>query len=411
MSNRRRFGRVRKLPSGRWQARYTTPDGHDHTGIMTFPYKRDAEQYLARIETDLGRGVWLDPSSGRTRLADYAAAWLGRRPKPLRPRTRELYQSQLRLHILPTLGSVELGKITPSTVRTWHAGLLAAGTPGPVTVAKCYRLLRAILATAVEDEMLVRNPCVIRGAGLENSPERKTATIAEVYAVAEAIDARFRALVLLATFTGLRWGELVALRRTRLDLLHRTVNVVEQFVEMDDGSLHVGPPKTDAGRRVVSIPDVILADLEVHLATYARTERDALLFSGAKGAPLHRRNFAPKWRAAVRAAGAEHLRFHDLRHTGNTLAAATGASTKELMARMGHASMRAAMLYQHATPDRDAEIARLLSDRVATARAGSRVDPPKAVMPLLVTAGDRSNGHAGGTRLSVRTTPSRVAGR
>ncbi len=257
--------------------------------------------------------MWLDPNSGRVALRDYAAAWLDRRPKTLRPRTRELYESQLRRHIVPVLGAVELGKITPSAVRTWHADLLAADGPGQVTVAKCYRLLRAILATAVADELISRNPCTVKGAAVEHSAERKPATVAEVYDVADAIEPRFRALVLLAALSGLRWGELVALRRTRIDLLHRTVTVAEVLVETDDGRLHVGPPKSDAGRRTVAIPEVIVPDLESHLATYVGSGAEALLFTGAKGAPLHRRNFAPKWGAAVRAAGVEHLHFHDLR--------------------------------------------------------------------------------------------------
>jgi integrase len=168
-------------------------------------------------------------------------------------------------------------------------------------------------------------------------------------------------MVLFATFTGLRFGELRALRRDRLDILHKTVHVVEQYQELSSGQLVLGPPKTDAGRRTVTIPDVLITDLEKHLATYSGPAPNGLVFCGTLHQPLHRKTFYRNWNKAVEAAGMPGFHFHDLRHTGNTLAAATGASTKELMSRMGHASPRAALIYQHATEDRDAAIASALS--------------------------------------------------
>ena len=113
----------------------------------------------------------------------------------------------------PKLGDKELIKLSPSMIRTWHAGLLAAGKPGSPTVAKCYRLLHAILATAVEDEMIPKNPCLLRGASTERPAERPVATIKQVYAIADAIGPPYRMMVLLAAFTGLRLGELRVLRR------------------------------------------------------------------------------------------------------------------------------------------------------------------------------------------------------
>jgi integrase len=245
--------------------------------------------------------------------------------------------------------------------------MLKADRPGRTTVAKCYRLLRTILGTAVEDELIVKNPCVIKGAGVERSPERPVATIEQVYALAETIEPRYRALVLLATFTGLRLGELQALTRRRLDLLHGTVDIVEQMLHLADGTLLLGPPKSEAGRRTVAIPAVIIPDLEVHLAEWAAPGRDGLVFCGYRNQPMRRGTLYLAWRRATKAVGVEGLRLHDLRHTGNTLAAATGASTKELMARMGHASPRAALIYQHATDERDAAIAAALSELVERA--------------------------------------------
>ena len=184
----------------------------------------------------------------RLLLSDYAERWLADRPN-LRPRTHELYRSLLRLHVLPTLGATELVAITPAKVRSWRAGLISACHPGPSSISKAYRLLHAICATALEDGLIARNPCVIKGASVERPAERPVATIEQVFAIADAIEPRYRAMVLLATFCGLRVGELRALRHRNLDLLHRTVAVVEQYQQLGDGTLVLGPPKTDAGLR------------------------------------------------------------------------------------------------------------------------------------------------------------------
>ncbi len=194
------------------------------------------------------------------------------------------------------------------------------------------------------------------------------ATIEQVYAIADDIEPRYRAMVLLATFCGLRVGELRALRQVNLDLLHRTVAVVEQYQQLGDGTLVLGPPKTDAGRRIVAIPAVIVPDLEAHLAEWATPGPDNLVFPASSGRPFRTATLHAAWHRALRRVDTTGLHFHDLRHTGNTLAAATGASTKELMSRMGHASARAALIYQHATRDRDAEIADRLSSLVEASR-------------------------------------------
>jgi len=322
--------------------------------------KSEATAWLAAVRADLERGTWVDPDAGRITLEEYAWRWLAERPK-LRPRTRELYEGELRLHILPLLGEVELRHLTSSRVRTWHAELVGRGRPGATTVAKCYRLLRAILSTAVEDEVIVKNPCVLKKAGVERPTERPVATVQQVYAIADAIEPRFRALVLLAAFTGARLGELRGLRRDRLDLTDGTVRIVEQVQELADGTLLVGEPKSDAGRRTVAIPEVLIFELDAHLRRWAAAGPKGLVFAGVQGQPLRRATLYSAWRRATSMAGLEGLHFHDLRHTGNTLAAATGASTKELMARLGHSSPRAALIYQHATRDRDSAIARALN--------------------------------------------------
>jgi integrase len=234
-----------------------------------------------------------------------------------------------------------------------------------MTAAKCYRLLRAMLASAVEQELLPATPCTLKGAGDEWSPERPVISVEQVLVLAEEVGQRWRAVVLLAVFCGLRFGELSALRRADLDLRAGTVTVRATAGEALGTGRVVGPPKSAAGRRVLSIPGAIVPDLRLHLTRFAAPGEQGLVFVGPRGGPLQSANFGSAvWRPARERAGLPHLHFHDLRHTGNTLAAATGASLAELMARMGHASTEAALRYQHATQARDAAVAQALSDLV-----------------------------------------------
>jgi integrase len=181
-------------------------------------------------------------------------------------------------------------------------------------------------------------------------------------------------LILMAAFTSLRYGELAALRRRDLDARCTTVTVRASLVELSNGTLFFGPPKSNAGRRTVTIPSEIRPDVRAHLRDFAGDDPDALVFTGGKGGELRRPNFqrAVKWGETVAAVGLPGFHFHDLRHTGNTLAADTGASLADLMARMGHSSTRAAMVYQHASGRRDRSIADALSRTIAEARDRAR---------------------------------------
>jgi integrase len=179
--------------------------------------------------------------------------------------------------------------------------------------------------------------------------------------------ARLRALLLLATFASLRWGEVAALRRMDLDLTARTVSVRQQHVELDTGELLVGPPKSRAGVRTVAIPEAIITSLREHLDQFAASEPDALIFTGLRGGILRRSNFrrAARWDENTRKIGFPGLHFHDLRHTGNTIAASSGASLKDLMQRMGHESVRAALIHQHSTAEADRKIADAMNAKIA----------------------------------------------
>jgi integrase len=231
--------------------------------------------------------------------------------------------------------------------------------------AKAYRLLRAILMTATtEDKMIPRNPCQIRGAGVENPEERPVLSLAEVFELADRMKhPRYRALILLSVFGTLRWGEVTGLRRRDLAPDGSWVRVTGALVELKGKGLVYGPPKARASLRTNALPEAIRPIIVEHLAKYVANGGGAWVFTGDRGNPIRsgNRNLLTGWKQAVVAIGRPGLHFHDLRHTGNTLAAQTYVSTKDLMARMGQDSPRAALIYQHASRQVDQTIADKLS--------------------------------------------------
>jgi integrase len=367
MAGKRDWGRVRQLGSGRWQARYPGPDGQLRPAPDTFERKVDATQWLADKRSEINRDEWVNPDKGKVLFGDFAAAWLAERD--LAETTMERYEGILRNHVRPILGDKALSEIKEGTVRQWRKSLLNNGVGAP-SVAKAYRMVHAMFATAVDDRNIARNPCRIKGAGDDKTAERPVLEIDQVFMIAKSIQPRYEALVLFAAFTSLRFGELAALRRRDIDLNKREVYVRRSQAELRQGRRIIKDPKSEAGKRTVSIPKVIMSEVREHLDRFAQPGRDGLVFIGPQGGVLQRRNFRRLWTKAVTAAGLEEddVHFHDLRHTGNNMAAETGASTKELMARMGHSSQRAALIYQHASRRRDQEIADAISRNVKKAR-------------------------------------------
>jgi integrase len=351
---RRQFGRVRKLPSGRYQARYVGPDGLLRPAPDTFRTKREADDWLADTQTELRQGDWRDPDAAKVPFEKYAVAWVTERP--LAVSTAELYEILVRVHLVPTFGRLSVADISPAAVRTWRRARLDAGT-GPTTVAKAYSLLRTIMGTAVEDGLIRRNPCQIRNGGTVNTPERPTASVGDVFAIAEVSQSRYRALVLLGAFCALRWGELVALRRRDIDLDAGMIRVRGSVSELNSGERIYKAPKSEAGKRTVAIPRSIMPTVKAHMDNFAEQGADGRVFVGAKGATPRRNHFNGLWHKACADAGIKGLRFHDLRHTGNTLASQTNASTRELRTRLGQSSTRAALIYQHTSKRREREIA------------------------------------------------------
>lgn len=377
-------GTIRRLPSGRWQARYLTVDGRRVTGRRTFASKSEAHLWLASAAVQRAAGVRTDESARRMTVEEYAAAWLWGRTG-LAPRTREIYEHQLRLHVVPViedgvpaLGPVALTDLTPALVRAWYAAL--ERSRGHSVAAKAYVRLRQILRHAVDDDLLVKNPCRIERGGAEHHPEQQFLSMPQLYALADAVPDCYRVLVLLAGLGGLRQGELAALRCADLDLERGTVVIRRKRLRLGSGEVIEEGPKSNAGRRTVTLPRPVVEELDRHVACYTSGGADDYVFTTPSGGPIDRNNFRNRvWLPAIADVGLNGLRFHDLRHTAGTLAAQTGASTKELMARLGHASPQAAMIYQHAASDRDRRIADHLARMASDAGLWAPDDRPAGI--------------------------------
>lgn len=372
---KRRFGSIRKTPLGEFQASYVGPDGRRHFAPHRFKRMTDAERWLTRIEAAIISGDWTDPERAKVHLADYAERWIRERPD-LRPRTTALYRWLLGKHIAPYLGEVELGRLSAAMIRQWRADRLAAGVSVSVT-AKAYRFLRGVLNTAVDpDAIITRNPCRVPGADRETPEERPVLTVAQVFDLADRVPARFRAMILLTAFASLRFGEVTALRRCDIGEGASSVRVARAFVEVPEQGLVAGLPKSRAGVRTVIVPAAIRPEIVKHLDEYVDSADDSLVFTGQTGGALRRPNFnqRTRWTKVVAEMGLTGLHFHDLRHAGNIWASKAGMSTKDLMARMGHDDMRAALIYQRATSEADRMIADRLSELVDKHRAEDQED-------------------------------------
>ena len=363
---KRQFGNIRKLPSGRYQARYTGPDGRTYGArrangqALTFQTKGDADDWLSLRRSEILRNDWLPPAAptaAPVTLREYAEAWLVHRD--LEDRTRDLYARLLRNHVFPTFGSVPVPDVTPAAVRTWHAAL--SERTGPTARAHAYALLRTVMHTAVADDVIPANPCRVRGAGQTKRVKRIVpATLAELEALTTEMPERYQLLVLFAAWCGLRFGELAELRRSDLDVTNGVVHIRRSVVRTDAGR-KVKDPKSEAGKRAVALPPHLLPLVKDHLRQHAEMGRDGLLFPAVNGGQLAPSTLYRSFYPARERAGRPDLRFHDLRHTGAVLAASTGATLAELMARLGHSTPGAALRYQHAAQDRDRVIAAALS--------------------------------------------------
>lgn len=397
---RRVWGAVEQLPSGRFRARLVAPDGRYVSAPTTFISRTDAAVWLDLQHADMVRGVWKAPrkSTGPAyTVGEYVARWIEQHPSA-KDSTKGLYRGLLRGCIDPNIGKVKLGALTADTVRMWHYQLgrrlaadiaaerdrlaLTGRAPSAATVrdgrtrqAQAYRLLRAAMVTAHGDGLIGEQPCRIAGGGTPRpSCQRRDLaerllTPAQVADVAAAMPPRYRVLVLAAAWSGLRQGELLALTRSdlELDAAPPVVRVRRRVWRNDDGSMDVDTPKSTASLRTVTLPGPLRDALVDHLREFVSEDTASLVFATSKGTVAARSNLTLMLHRATVAAGAPPLRFHDLRHCAQVLAAESGATLAELMARMGHSTANAAQVYMHARAERDTLLARALGEAMNAA--------------------------------------------
>lgn len=379
MARRRGFGEVerRVAATGRaaYRARYAMPDGTRHS--RTFWTKMDAEAWLAAERWLIDKDEWTPPAARkvaeekRRREAEYntvggyAERFLAERG--LRATTVRGYRILLKTRILPWFADMPLVDVTLSEIKRWRAAL------DPETEssnAAAYRVLRAILVAAEEEELIFRAPPKIRGAGSSRVKRViRPATLEEISTIVDAMPPRLRLFVVLAAFVGLREGELLELRRSDIDGVAGRVSVSRKVdKEPLPGASNpcpncgrgVGPPKTRSGTRVVHVPPPFLPLLQRHLLEHAAPGEEGLLFPGDRTDHMSTRFLMDRFREAREAADRPDLTIHHLRHTALTIAGQHGATAAELQARAGHASQAAMAIYQHATLDRD----KLLADQI-----------------------------------------------
>lgn len=399
MGRRSGFGALQKLPSGKWRARYQYEGRWVNAGT-TFATKTDARLWLDSQRTDLFREVMKAPKRVTLSVDEYGQRWIRHR-RGLKPSTREQYEIDWRLHIAPYLGRIRLDRLTPDQVRSWNAELCehlreqlaeqrrqqvareaqreararksgrayvprlpsaASKRDGSATAARAYRLLRSVMSTAVEDELISGNPCRVKGAGLARAAERPTLSVTEVNALAAEVPPHYAALVQLLTWTGLRIGEAAALQRRDIDLdgVAPSVTVREREYRVD-GVYELDTPKSRAGRRTVALPPHLVPILQAHLEAHAAPAATARVFTTESGGTVLS-TYSQVFARALGRIGRTDVRPHDLRHTGMTLAAQSGASLAELKQRMGQSTTAAAEVYLHTTLDHGRQVANRMSE-------------------------------------------------
>ena len=372
---REAFGAIRKLPSKRYQASYTGPDGNRYTAPLTFTAIEDARAWLARRRVEIADGKWTAheakaADTAKTTRTDTFGAYAeqciatrtNRRGEHLRPRTLAEYRRLLN-GPLASFADSRLNAISPEDVQVWYSDQLATGTK--TQTARAYELLKSVMATAVEHGRIKRNPCMVRGgSSVSTGKEVRPPSSAELQVMLDSMPGRYRAAVILAAWAGVRYGELTELRVKDITKLADVyvINVTRAVTHVTGQGYIVGPTKSEAGVRTVALPPHVTPIIDEHLRDHASRFPEALLFPAADGSShLPQTSFYRHWDRARRAAGRDDMPWHAMRHYGATRAALAGATLKELQERLGHSTVAAAMRYQH-TAGRDEELARRMSD-------------------------------------------------
>ncbi|MDG6109636.1 site-specific integrase [Dactylosporangium aurantiacum] len=373
-NKRRRFGAVRQLPSGQWQARFTGPDGQMHAAPQTYSTKALAERYLSTAEGDIASGRWISPLAAKMPISEWANQWFTASQSRWKIKTQETYRSVIDRLIVPHLGKVKLGAIRPLAVTRWVGTL--AETVSASQVRQAYRLLSQIMASAVDNGMIPVTPC--RGgrvAGLPRLPQAKPTVLApaDVARLSAKCELPDRVLVLLLAYAGLRIGEALPLRRRSFDLSSRRLIVAEAVSQVRGGSV-IGTPKNHQQRELV-LPTFV-ADAVAELLGNLPEGEDAFLFGGRQKHTSDRQQsyygFRSRFRVAAEAAGLDGLKPHDLRATHASWVSDSHGIIVAA-ARLGHADASVTTRhYARPLGGKDEEVAAHL-DKVARKASGTRM--------------------------------------
>jgi integrase len=367
-----------------WRVRYRTPDGA--TRGKTFARKAEAVRFRNKLGHDIDTGNFVDPRNGRVPFDEWWETWWAG-VVDLRLSTRARDESYCRNHVSPKFGSMLLCDIEHAAVREWVAEL-AGSSLAPATVHKCHQILAKTLRGAVQAGMLPSNPADGVKLPKVERVEMGFLDADNVETLASAIDPAYRAFVLLGAYSGLRLGEMLALRVRRFDPMKRTVHVAETLVDVR-GTLHFGPPKTRAARRTVPLTRDVSDALVEHLAARnVADEPDALVFVAPQGGPVRHSLFRRRaWEPACVAAGLAvvekdekgkrkryvGLRIHDLRHTAVAMWIAAGAAPNEVAKRAGHTSVVTVLdRYGHLLPGTAEDVTDKLQARSSKAAADAK---------------------------------------
>jgi integrase len=359
MAARRRFGRIRQLPSGRWQARYPGPDDRDRPAPATFATKTAAARFLAQVEADLTRGTWSDPNAGDVPLSEWAKTFLTT-TTALKPKTRAGYQSLVRTTITPALGRTPVNRIRAIDVSVWLAALTTRGLSSS-RIRQSYRLLSQMLNAAQASGLIVANPCLAVRPPRLTETQPQIITRGDVARLADVMTPPYDVFVLLLAYTGIRFGEACALRRQSVNVTNKLLQVTESLSDVN-GVLTFEAPKNHQ-RRSVALPTFLVELLEKRLADVPDRE-DALLFTSPNGAPVRHPNFMCRhWQPAVKAIGLTGLTPHDLRASHASWLVDDGWSVLDVAARLGHSQASVTTRhYARPMPGRDRDLADRLDE-------------------------------------------------
>ena len=353
---------VKKHPSGNWQARWRDEYGKQRAKF--FDTKKEAERHVENVRVDIRRGE-ATAVVGKITMAALADQWIDAGVH-LAPGTIRTYERDLRLYILPTFGDLQVGRMMPALIQKWIATELKRLAPS--SVHRHYRTLRTLLGYAVNQGYLLNNPCDKVNAPRIPRREMETFTVEQIEAIAAAVNPRYRCFILIAAYGGLRWSELVGLRR--MDINGARLTVAGQLLNFD-GEWVREDPKTSAGRRTLVLPESVAEELAQHLATFTGPKPHDLVFTNRDGYPIGPSFRHNVWYPACASIGMgkrtiknykpayeDMPRFHDLRHTSVALAIAAGAHPKAIQQRLGHSSIAVTMdRYGHLMAGMDEDLA------------------------------------------------------